>query len=68
MARRVPLTAVNDAINCLEEDGGVILSNFASEEDVKAVNDDACPYIDAIAKKVGCSSNAFVLDPLIVPA
>ena len=52
MARRVPFDDVKAAIACLEEDGGVILTGFASEEEVGAVSDDAAPFLDAIGKEV----------------
>ncbi|KAL9125934.1 MAG: hypothetical protein Q9217_004929 [Psora testacea] len=35
MARRVPLSSPIDAIRCLEEDGGVILTGFSSVVDVQ---------------------------------
>ena len=52
MARRVPFTDTKLAIRTIEEDGGVILMGFSSEEDVERVNADAAPLIDAIVKQV----------------
>ena len=52
MARRVPLNSPDEAIRCLEEDGGVILTGFSSIADVEKVNADTAPYIDDIAKDV----------------
>lgn len=52
MARRVPVTNATQAINCLQEDGGVILSGFASAEEVITVNNDAAPYLATVAQEV----------------
>ena len=61
MARRLPFTDPHGAINCLREDGGVILTGFAESDDVRAVNHDAAPYIDAVAKEASISSNVTML-------
>ncbi|KAL9031260.1 MAG: hypothetical protein Q9196_000698 [Gyalolechia fulgens] len=50
MARRVPVTDTKAAIKYIEEDGGVILTDFTSRRDVEQVNSDAEPYINAILK------------------
>lgn len=52
MACRVPITDVAKAIHCLEEDGGVIVTGFATVEEVNTVNDDAAPYLEAVANEV----------------
>ncbi|KAL8753735.1 MAG: hypothetical protein Q9199_004833 [Rusavskia elegans] len=52
MACRVPVTDVAKAIQCLQADGGVILTGFASAVEVTAVNDDAAPYLEAVAKEI----------------
>ncbi|KAL8903953.1 MAG: hypothetical protein Q9207_003600 [Kuettlingeria erythrocarpa] len=52
MASRVPITDVAKAIDCLEEDGGVILTGFATVGEVTTVNEDAAPYLDAVAREV----------------
>lgn len=52
MARRVTLQDPTTAIKYLREDGGVILTNFSTIDDVEKVNADAAPYIDAILKDV----------------
>ena len=52
MSRRVSFNNVESAIRCLEEDGGVILTNFVKEKDVQTVNDDAAPFIKAVAEEV----------------
>ena len=52
MARRVPMTDTNTAIQYIGEDGGVILTGFTSVRDVEQVNSDAEPYISAILKDV----------------
>ncbi|KAL9011140.1 MAG: hypothetical protein Q9173_003992 [Seirophora scorigena] len=52
MACRIPITDVAKAIHCLEEDGGVILTGFATVEEVNTVNDDAAPYLEAIANEI----------------
>lgn len=52
MARSVPLSDINTAIQYIEEDGGVILTGFTSRRDVGQVNSDAEPYISAILKDV----------------
>ncbi|KAL9638267.1 MAG: hypothetical protein Q9164_001670 [Protoblastenia rupestris] len=51
MARRIPLNNPDDVIRCLEEDGGVILTNFSSVNDLHTVNQDVAPYINAIAEE-----------------
>ena len=52
MARRVALQDPNAAIRCLEEHGGVILTNFSSVGDVIQVNNDAAPFINEIIAEV----------------
>lgn len=52
MARRVPLHDPTTVIRYLEEDGGVILTDFSSIADIQTVNDDAAPYIHAILEDV----------------
>ncbi len=52
MARRVPLTDPDRAIQILEEDGGVIVTGFSSIADVDKVNAEATPYINAIVEDV----------------
>lgn len=52
MACRVPISHVAKAIRCLEEDGGVILTGFATPAEVKTVNDDAAPYLETVAEEV----------------
>lgn len=52
MARRVPFYDPTVVIRYIEEDGGVILTGFASIPDVQTVNADAAPYINAILENV----------------
>lgn len=52
MARRVSLHDPTTAIKYLREDGGVILTNFSTIDDLEKVNADAALYIDAIVKDV----------------
>lgn len=52
MACHVPFNDVARAIHCLQEDGGVILTGFATPEEVTRVNEDAAPYLEAAAKEV----------------
>lgn len=52
MARRVSLHDPTAVIRYIEEDGGVILTGFASIADVQTVNADAAPYINAILENV----------------
>lgn len=52
MARRVAFSDTEGAIRYLEEDGAVILTGFASENEVATVNADAAPYISAVAAEV----------------
>ena len=54
MARRVNFRDSDAVIQSVKEDGGVILTNFSSTEDVKKVNADAAPYIQKIIQDV-CS-------------
>ncbi|KAL8992808.1 MAG: hypothetical protein Q9169_006823 [Polycauliona sp. 2 TL-2023] len=51
MACRVPVTDVPGAIHCLQNDGGVILTGFATQVEVATVNDDAAPYLEALAEE-----------------
>ncbi|CAF9943001.1 MAG: hypothetical protein ALECFALPRED_010419 [Alectoria fallacina] len=48
MARRVAFKDTVAVIQNIKEDGGVILTNFSSNEDVQRVNTDAAPYIQKI--------------------
>jgi len=57
MACRVSLQDPIAAIECLEADGGVILTGFSSLEDVEQVNADAAPFIDAIVDEVSPCHN-----------
>ena len=52
MARRVALKDIVTVIQSIKEDGGVILTNFSSTEDVERVNADAAPYIQKIIDDV----------------
>ena len=52
MARRASLHDPTTVINYLEEDGGVILTDFTTIDDLEMVSADAAPYIDAILKDV----------------
>lgn len=52
MARRVSLNDPDLAIKIIEEDGGVILTDFTTTTLVEQVNADAAPYINAIVKEV----------------
>lgn len=52
MARRASLHDPTTVIKYLEEDGGVILTNFTTIDDLERVSADASPYIDAILKGV----------------
>ncbi|KAI4174153.1 MAG: hypothetical protein LQ343_002488 [Gyalolechia ehrenbergii] len=58
MACRVPISHVAKAIRCLEEDGGVILTGFATPAEVKTVNDDAAPYLETVAEEVQPNNTA----------
>ena len=51
MARRAPLQDPITAIRLLEEDGGVILTNFTTTDDLEKVYKDAPPFIDAIVQE-----------------
>ncbi len=55
MARRVPLSDPEQAIRCLEEDGGVILTGFSRIEDVHRVTAGSASFIEEIAKRVSLS-------------
>ena len=52
MARRISLQDPVAAIECIERDGGVILTDFSSPDDVDRVSQDAAPYINAIVEEV----------------
>lgn len=52
MARRVALRDTIAVVQSIKEDGGVILTNFSSTEDVERVNTDAAPYIQKIIDDV----------------
>ena len=52
MARRVAFKDTVAVIQSIKEDGGVILTNFSSTEDVESVNADAAPYIQKIIDDV----------------
>ena len=45
MVRRVDFKDTVAVIQTIKEDGGVIMTNFSSTEDVERVNADAAPYI-----------------------
>lgn len=45
---RISLDDPDSTIRCISEDGGVILTSFASPEDVDKVNSDATTFIQAI--------------------
>ena len=47
---------------------GVILTGFASAEDVTTVNNDAAPYLAAVAQEVQPPSGQTDRPPLTVPA
>ena len=68
MACRVPVTDVAKAIHCLKQDGGVILTDFAPVAEVAAVNDDAAPYLEAVAKEVQPSTGCPFRHSLIILA
>ncbi len=50
MVHRVSLKDPAAAINHIEHDGGVILTDFSTPEDVAKVNADAAPYIAAMTR------------------
>ena len=52
MARRVPLSDPETAIKTIEQDGGVILTDFSSIADVEKVNKDVLPFILASKENV----------------
>lgn len=52
MARRVAFKDTVAVIQNIKEDGGVILTNFSSNEEVERVNADAAPYIQKIIDDV----------------
>ena len=52
MARRVPLHDVQTVIETVEQDGGVILTDFSNMTDVEKVNSDVAPFIAAIKAEV----------------
>lgn len=45
--RRVPLSSPEEAIRAIEEDGGVILTNFTTLSGVEEVNKDMAPFMSA---------------------
>ncbi|KAL8726067.1 MAG: hypothetical protein Q9166_006946 [cf. Caloplaca sp. 2 TL-2023] len=51
MARRVSLDDPDAIIQIIKEDGGVVLTDFSDTADVKKVNEDARPYINAILEE-----------------
>jgi hypothetical protein len=55
MARRVPLSDPEQAIHCLEEDGGVVLTAFSCIEDVQRVTANSAPFIEEIVARVSTS-------------
>ncbi|KAL9613646.1 MAG: hypothetical protein Q9167_001822 [Letrouitia subvulpina] len=55
MAQHVALSNVEAAIKYLEEDGGVILTGFTSQDDLERVNCDAEPHITAILEQASQS-------------
>lgn len=68
MAHRVALSDTEGAIRCLEEDGGVILTGFASKSEVAAVNADAAPYINAVAAEVRLTNDPRPCELLTISA
>lgn len=52
MTRRVALKDTDSVIRYIKEDGGVILTDFSSTEDVQLVNADAAPHIKEIIDDV----------------
>jgi hypothetical protein len=52
MARHASLKNPEMIIQILEEDGGVIVDDFSSVDDVYKVNADAAPYLKAIIEEV----------------
>ena len=64
MAARIPLKNVDEAIQAIEADGGVILTGFSSKADVRTVNADAKPEIDAIVQEVRTYDLGHVFDIL----
>ena len=59
MARRVTLHDPTTAIKYLQEDGGVILTNFSTIDDLDKVNADSAPFIDAIVKDVRLQNGSY---------
>ncbi|MCJ1278438.1 hypothetical protein MMC21_006255 [Puttea exsequens] len=55
MARRVDLNDIKEAIQTIEEDGGVILTKFSGIADIEKVNRDAAPFISTIMTDVSVS-------------
>lgn len=68
MACRVPISDVAKAIDRLQEDGGVILTGFATPEEVARVNADAAPYLEAVAEEVQPSLTGLCIPSLIMSA
>lgn len=68
MACRVPISDVAKAIDRLQEDGGVILTGFATPHEVTRVNDDAAPYLEAAAEEVQPSITGLCSRSLIMSA
>ena len=52
MVHRVAFKDTAAVIQIIKVDGGVILTNFSSTEDVERVNADAAPYIQKIIDDV----------------
>ena len=57
--RRVPLSSPEEAIRAIEEDGGVILTNFTTPSGVEEVNNDMAPFMSAevSSSPVQCTFN-----------
>lgn len=66
MARRVSLSDTETAIKAIEQDGGVILTDFSSISDVEKVNQDALPFISAIKASVRIFQNHPATPPAVL--
>ena len=59
----MPLHNVEMAIKTIEQDGGVILTDFSSIADVEKVNSDAEPFIAAIKAEVSSQAQRHKVEP-----
>ena len=59
MPQRVSLKDPASAIQHIERDGGVILTDFSTSEDLAKVNADAAPYITAMTRVIAPLSLSF---------